>query len=109
VLFRNLNAENNYLSLTLKGTRSNSSSIGAKAVLYSGSVTLTREVRSATGLFSQESLPVEFGLGSAASADSIVIRWPSGKIRALRNVAANQHITVTEPLKHPSYREAISW
>jgi hypothetical protein len=108
VLFRNLNSGNNYLSLTLTGTRSNWASIGTKAVLHAGGVSMTREVRSSTGLFSQESLPVEFGLGSAEAADSIIITWPSGKSRRLRDVAANQHLTVIEPPGHPTHKEAVS-
>jgi len=39
---------------------------------------------------------VHFGLGSAARAD-LEIRWPSGKVQALRAVAARQILVVDEP------------
>jgi hypothetical protein len=41
-------------------------------------------------------LILTFGLGSSAKADSIEIRWPSGAVDHLSNIAANQIITVRE-------------
>ncbi|MFQ6104430.1 MAG: FG-GAP-like repeat-containing protein [Candidatus Glassbacteria bacterium] len=108
VLFRNMNSGNNHITIRLKGTSSNRASIGAEAVLFAGNLSLLRQVQASSGLFSQESLPVEFGLGSETVADSIVIVWPSGKSRRLVNVAANQFLNVSEPGRHPTFKEAVS-
>ena len=40
---------------------------------------------------------VHFGLGAATQADQIQVRWLSGKVQTLTNVAANQSLTVKEP------------
>jgi hypothetical protein len=40
---------------------------------------------------------VHFGLGPEKGAASIEIRWPSGKVQTLRNVAADQILRVEEP------------
>jgi hypothetical protein len=47
---------------------------------------------------SQNTLVAHFGLASAQIVDSLEIHWPSGTIQTLRNIEANQIITVIEPL-----------
>jgi hypothetical protein len=42
-------------------------------------------------------VPVHFGLGEARLADEIEIRWPSGTVQTLKNVAADQVLPVKEP------------
>ncbi|MEQ8850906.1 MAG: FG-GAP-like repeat-containing protein [Phycisphaerales bacterium] len=39
-------------------------------------------------------LSVHAGLGAAATIDEILVEWPNGRINRLRNVAANQTITI---------------
>jgi hypothetical protein len=39
---------------------------------------------------------VHFGLGKAAKADRLTIRWPSGLVETLQNLPANQYYTVLE-------------
>ena len=45
---------------------------------------------------SQNSLPVEFGLGVTATIDSLVVRWPSGIVQALAPPAVDRIVTVVE-------------
>ena len=51
------------------------------------------------GYLSQMDARLHFGLGSAAKADQVEIRWPDGRVETLRNVKANQILTVTEEKK----------
>jgi hypothetical protein len=88
-------AGNNWLVLVLQGIASNRSAIGAKIVLRAGAILQAKVITSGNGQ-SQDSLPVEFGLGAATSAQ-IIIAWPSGKTQTLQNVAANQKLKVIEP------------
>jgi enediyne biosynthesis protein E4 len=37
-----------------------------------------------------------FGLGTAALVDEVEVRWPGGAIDRLRNIQANQRVTVVE-------------
>jgi|GEM_PF-1078952 len=106
ILYKNDNGGNNFLSLRLEGTRSNRSSIGAVVRLYSENLAMTRQVRSTSGLYSEESLTVEFGLGGETVADSIVVTWPGGKTRKLTNISANQFLNVKEP-GFPTWKEAV--
>ena len=55
-----------------------------------------REVRSGASYLSHNDLKVHFGLGQADRVDEIVLRWPSGVVQTLRNVAANQVLEVVE-------------
>jgi len=45
---------------------------------------------------SQSELPVTLGLGGAPRADGVALRWPSGKVTLLKDVDANQVLTVSE-------------
>jgi enediyne biosynthesis protein E4 len=40
---------------------------------------------------------MHFGLGQATKAEQIEIRWPNGKSTTLKDVAANQILTVVQP------------
>jgi len=48
-----------------------------------------------SGLNGQDSLPLEFGLGTESIAD-IRLWWPSGLVEDYSDIAANQHLTVIE-------------
>jgi hypothetical protein len=56
---------------------------------------LMDEVRSGSSYISQSDLRVHFGLGAAAKAD-LEVHWPSGQVDHIKDVKANQVITVTE-------------
>ncbi len=49
------------------------------------------------GYLSQADPRPHFGLGKAAKADRVEIRWPDGRKTELQNVAADQILTVVEP------------
>lgn len=87
---------NHSLRLVLRGTRSNRDAIGTIVKVRLGSSGLRRMARSSSSYLSQSELPLTLGLGTRAAADEIGIRWPSGSKTILRDVAANQIITVQE-------------
>jgi len=86
-----------YLMIHAVGTRSNRDAIGARVRVTTGGVTQTSMVRSSSGYLSQSDHRVHFGLGTAKKVDRIEIRWPSGTIQVLENVAANQVLEIIEP------------
>jgi hypothetical protein len=92
------NAENtnHWLELKLIGTTTNRSAIGARVRIVTGGISQIREVQGGSGHNGQNSLPVEFGLGSAAMVDSIIIKWPGGTVDYNSGIVANQIISVTE-------------
>ena len=79
------------------GTRSNRDGVGTRVEIESGGRNQMTEVRSGGSYLGHSDMRVHFGLGAADRADRITLRWPSGAVQELRNVAANQVLTVTEP------------
>ena len=59
-------------------------------------VTQTDEIHSGGSYLSQNDLHVHFGLGEAKKIISVEIRWPSGKIETLGDLAADQYYSILE-------------
>jgi hypothetical protein len=98
-LFRNEaqpGTANRSLRLKLAGTKSNRDGIGAVARVAIGGDTQTQMLRSGSSYLSSSELVLTFGLAQHDKADAIELRWPSGQIDRLANVAAGQTVTVTE-------------
>jgi len=97
-LWRNDSATgNHWLGLRLRGTESNASAIGARVVVKTAAGAMVQEVSGGAGRGSQNSLPLEFGLGSATLVEELVVRWPKGTVQTFRNVAVDQYLELTEP------------
>ena len=98
-LLRNENhTSNNYLCLKLIGTRSNRDGIGARVTLTVGTESETREVHRGYSYLSSNDPRLTFGLGERTVVDKLQIRWQSGVVQTLENLAVNQELVVTEPL-----------
>jgi hypothetical protein len=95
-LFHNEGGTNKSVRIKLAGTKSNRDGIGAVVRLTSAGATQSQVLRSGSSYLSASELVLTFGLGSASRADALEIRWPSGQIDRLTNVAASRTITVTE-------------
>ena len=81
-LLKNLGDHGNWLLLKLEGTKSNRDAIVARVTVRAGDHQQTQEVRCGGSYISQSDFRLHFGLGAAASADLIEIRWPSGVTHA---------------------------
>jgi hypothetical protein len=95
-LYYNTAPINNWISLQLIGVKSNHAALGAVVTLEQGSDKREQEVRSGDGYISQSDLRLHFGLGERQRAAKIVIRWPSGLVETLSDLAANQYYVVRE-------------
>lgn len=75
--------------------------MGAHVKVFSGE---TERIFYADGGFnhcSQSELGVHFGLGDAAAADRVRVRWPDGSFTTRTNVAADQRLMIVAPY-HPA-------
>ena len=90
--------QNHWLSLKLVGHKSNRDAIGAAVKLVTTKGQQFATVSTAGSYLSSSDKRVHFGLGSESAAQSIEIRWPSGITQSLRNVHADQVLTVDEPV-----------
>ena len=85
----------NALIIRLVGTKSNRDGIGARLRVTSGAKSWVRDVRAGSSYLGQNDLRVHVGLGTTARVD-VDVQWPGGTSEALRGIAANQIITVSE-------------
>jgi enediyne biosynthesis protein E4 len=89
-------AGNHWISFELAGTKSNRLAIGARLKLVTGGMTQTDEIHSGASYLSQNDLRVHFGLGKTAKIDSLEIRWPSGQVETIKDLAADKSYSVLE-------------
>lgn len=93
---------NNWIKVKLIGTKSNRSGIGSRVSCianFPGEIKPHRqidEVRSGGGYFSQSDLRIHFGLGKAPKVDVLEVRWPSGQVDMVKDIAINQLVTIKE-------------
>jgi len=87
---------NNWLKVKLQGTESNTFGIGALVTVKSGDTRLTEQLFAGGSFLSMDAPELHFGLGDNTVVSEIEVRWPSGIIQIVRDVEANQTITITE-------------
>jgi hypothetical protein len=92
----NCRDQNHWLAVRTIGRKSNRSGIGARVYCLAGKRRQMDEVRSGGSYLSQNDLRVHFGLGTAVRAESVRVQWPSGIVDVVRDVKADQVITVVE-------------
>lgn len=85
-----------WLLIELQGTRSNRDGLGAVISVTAGGKTIHNHATTSAGYNSSSDKRVHFGLGRAAMADRVEIRWPSGKRQTLTDVPAGRIIKVRE-------------
>jgi len=77
------------------GHKSNRDAIGANVKLVTASGQQFATVSTASSYLSSGDKRVHFGIGKESSVESIEIRWPSGIVRALKNIPADQSCKLT--------------
>ncbi len=96
-LFRNDGGnQNHWLHMSLIGTKSNRSAIGAVVRIESASGKQWNMVRSGSSYCSQSDLALTFGLGRDSKAASVEVEWPSGAKQQFKNIDANQFLKIQE-------------
>lgn len=68
--------------------------VGSRITVETGSLKQTDEARASGGYQSASEQVAHFGLGIATSVDRLSVRFPSGKVRTLTGVKANQLLTI---------------
>ncbi|MFC2076467.1 FG-GAP-like repeat-containing protein, partial [candidate division KSB1 bacterium] len=101
ILYKNNESGNHWIVLNLRGVDSNRSAIGTSVRVKTDPDNQLRQVSGGSGWASQDMLPVHFGLGSGASIDSVIIRWPTGAEQVLTGLAVDQYLEITEPAADP--------
>ncbi len=90
------NNGNHFVTFNLQGTVSNRDALGARVEIYGAWGKQIREVRAGESYGTTNSFQCHFGLGTATTIDSVIVRWPKGLVTHIANPAADQFITVIE-------------
>ena len=96
ILRNKTKSPNHWITLELRGSKSNRMALGAKVTVTAGSLIQIDEVRSGGSYLSNSDPRVHFGLADSSTVDSIQIRWPSGATETLRSLHADQLYVVKE-------------
>jgi hypothetical protein len=88
--------ENHWIGIRLIGVVSNRDGIGARIAVMAGAIARHDQSKGGTSYLSASDPRIYFGLGHSREADSIEVRWPSGRSDTLRNVRANRVVTIRE-------------
>jgi hypothetical protein len=107
-LFENQFQKAHYLTVSLRGTASNRLGIGARLIATVAGRDLTRELYPHNSFRSQMPSRVHFGLGDATRIDRLTIRWPSGAVQELHDLAADRHVVITEGKTGPGATETVT-
>jgi hypothetical protein len=97
-LWRNVSpTPNRWLSIRTVGGRSNRDGIGTRIAVTTPSGVRHNHVNPAVGYGGSSDIRVHFGLAKDQTAMKIEVRWPSGIVQVLENIAADQVLVVREP------------
>ena len=89
---RALLPENNYVTISFKGPKSNLLGIGTKVIAFTNSKVLVENNYTTKGYLSSAAPEAHLGLGKATKIDSLKVIWSKGRHQTLYNLKANQHI-----------------
>ncbi|MBU2912634.1 CRTAC1 family protein [Reichenbachiella agariperforans] len=81
---------NHYLQVRLRGSKGNLSALGAEISLYAAGTRQTRQLTNTRGFQSAMDGRSYFGLGQVAVVDSLIVRWPDGKLSQYEDIAGDQ-------------------
>ena len=97
LFYRNESVQGNALVLSLVGVESNRSALGARLVVVHGGRRQALIVGGTAGNgTSVPALDQHVGLGRAARADSVIVRWPSGLVEHWAGLAAGRRWVLSE-------------
>jgi hypothetical protein len=90
------------LQLVLEGEGDNSFGVGAQVTVETGSTTIYKEQMPVRGFQSTVGHRLTIGVGEADTLDRVTVAWPDGRTQRLRDVAADQVLTVRQSNAAPA-------
>ncbi len=87
---------NHWILVKLAGTRSNRRGVGARISVATEGMTQVREVKAGGSFASSNDFRAHFGLGKSEVIRQLIVKWPSGGVTTLNQVAVDRIITIKE-------------
>ncbi len=107
LLFENNFPRKHYLKVSLRGQVSNRQGVGARLTAVVKGRPIVRELYPANSFLSQAPNQVLFGLADDTRVERLTIRWPSGMVQELTDLAADRHVVVDEGKDGPDAVETV--
>ena len=85
-----------WITLRLRGVKSNRDAIGARVTIDAGGRRQIREVSSGGSYLSHNDMRIHFGLGDAPVVDRLTVRWPSGLVETVSELEADAFYVMRE-------------
>jgi hypothetical protein len=96
-MLRNDSPGGHRVVVSLRGTASNWSGVGATVHLESAGGRQVRQLVLSRGYLSSSEPVLHFGLGEDPQIDRLQVRWPSGRIQTFDALPVDRHLVITEP------------
>jgi hypothetical protein len=101
---------NHWLGVHLIGTKSNRDGIGAALKVTAGDFVSFDQAKGGMSYCSAQDPRIHFGLGMHTKVDALEISWSSGAREVVRNIPADQFVTIEEgkgvtPYHYPTFRK----
>lgn len=96
VLLKNESRGNHWLSIRLRGVKSNRDGFGARVVVDAGGRRLTGEAHGGGSYLSESDHRLHFGLGGDTTARTVEVRWPSGARQRFKDVPGDRALVIDE-------------
>jgi enediyne biosynthesis protein E4 len=87
---------NNWLGLTLKGSKGPEAAIGAKVFITTGTAKQVLVNQMATSYLSNNDPRLHVGLGKQKAVDMLEITWADGKKEVYKDIACNRYISILQ-------------
>ena len=97
VVLRNMGTPHHWIGITLSGTKSNRSGIGARVTVTNATGQKQIFDAGTAGSYLSSNDPrIVVGLGNAKAVRSIEVRWPSGKVQTIPSPAIDRYLQISE-------------
>ena len=108
VIYQNNTAEiypeQHYLKIQFKGDKGNTLGIGTKVILNTAKKQLIKELYVSRGFQSAMPHQLHFGLGKEDLIEKLTVIWANGKTEILKDIKANQLLTVDQIKRYTNKR-----
>ncbi len=96
-VFENRSSEiNNFLQVAFNGNGKNPFGLGCRVYVSENDNTQMQELTLTRGFQSSVAPNLHFGLGAIQKVDQVKVVWPDGKVNILKDVSANQKISISQ-------------
>ncbi|MEN0054589.1 MAG: VCBS repeat-containing protein [Mucilaginibacter sp.] len=95
-IYKNNSPATPYLTLKFTGRADNGFGVGTKAYVFCGGQMQYEQLMLTRGFQSSVEPRLHFGLGKKQQIDSLLIVWPNQTYQVLKNVKANQQLTIDQ-------------